>query len=249
MPFLTGLPHQRECRAPVPAVSPPFFPLSSPKSSQPAEYEARQSTTVQRHSMRETLQFLGQCAAHIRTTGAVMPSGPHLSRKMVAAMGTVQPGQVVVELGPGTGVFTREIRRQYPHHKVVAVEFNEQFAQRLRERMNDVHVVTGCASQLREHLQHLNIDPKQVGAVISGLPLLSLPKELSHKIFASIADILEPGHRYVQFTYSKRMWKKFHPPGFRIDPTRFVLFNFPPAVVMPFTRIATSDAMVTANVG
>jgi phosphatidylethanolamine/phosphatidyl-N-methylethanolamine N-methyltransferase len=197
--------------------------------------------------MRETLQFLGQCAAHVRTTGAVMPSGPQLSRKMVAAMGTVQPGQVIVELGPGTGVFTREIRKQYPHHTIVAIEFNELFAQRLRERMPDVHVVTGCASRIRHHLVQLGIDPKQVGAVLSGLPLLSLPADLSQRIFSSIADVLEPGHRYVQFTYSKRMWKKFHPPGFRIDSTRFVLFNFPPAVVMPFTRIATSDAMVPVH--
>jgi phosphatidylethanolamine/phosphatidyl-N-methylethanolamine N-methyltransferase len=195
-------------------------------------------------AMRETLQFLGQCAAHIRTTGAVMPSGPYLSRKMVAAMGTILPGQVIIELGPGTGVFTREIRKQYPHHTVVAVEFNEHFAARLRERMHDIHVVTGCASQLRQHLFHLQIDPKQVGAVISGLPLLSLPTELSHRIFSSIADILEPGQRYVQFTYSKRMWKKFQPTGFRVDPSRFVLFNFPPAVVMPFTRIATSEAVM-----
>ena len=77
-----------------------------------------------------------------------------------------------------------------------------------------------------------------VGAVISGLPLLSLPREMSTAIFAAISEVLQPGRRYVQFTYSKRMWKKFQPPGFRFDQTKMVWLNVPPAVVMPFTRIA-----------
>lgn len=190
----------------------------------------------------ETLQFLGQCATHIRTTGALAPSGKALARAMVTAMGPLQPGQVIVELGPGTGVFTREIRKRYPTHPVVAIEFNEQFVKTLRTRMAmaDVHIIQGCASQTVGHLNALGFEKNQVGAVISGLPLLSLPRELSNSIFAAIADILEPGRRYVQFTYSKRMWKKFQPPGFRFDQTRMVWLNVPPAVVMPFTRIANS---------
>lgn len=185
----------------------------------------------------ETLQFLGQCAAHMRTTGAVAPSGRHLARAMVTAMGDLQTGQVILELGPGTGVFTRELRRRFPAHPVVAVEFNEAFAAKLKNRMQDVHVVQGCASQSLVHLQALGYRQDQVGAVISGLPLLSLPRDLGNAIFATIAGILQPGRRYVQFTYSKRMWKRFQPPGFRIDQTRMVWLNVPPAVVMPFTRI------------
>lgn len=186
----------------------------------------------------ETLQFLGQCAAHIRTTGAVAPSGRHLARAMVTAMGELKTGQVIVELGPGTGVFTRELRKRYPGHPIVAIEFNEMFAKTLRERMSDVHVIQGCASKTLDHVRELGYERSQVGAVISGLPLLSLPRDLGMAIFAAIAEVLEPGRRYVQFTYSKRMWKKFQPPGFRFDQTRMVWLNVPPAVVMPFTRIA-----------
>lgn len=186
----------------------------------------------------ETLQFLGQCAAHIRTTGAVAPSGRSLARAMVTAMGELQTGQVIVELGPGTGVFTRELRKRFPQHPVVAIEFNEMFAKRLRSQMSDVHVIQGCASQMSEYLKALGYEKHQVGAVLSGLPLLSLPRDLGMAIFGAIAETLEPGRRYVQFTYSKRMWKKFQPPGFRFDQSRMVWLNVPPAVVMPFTRIA-----------
>lgn len=159
---------------------------------------------------------------------------------MVTAMGELQTGQVIIELGPGTGVFTREIRKRFPQHPVVAIEFNEMFAKRLRERMSDVHVIQGCASQLSDHIKALGYQKHQVGAVLSGLPLLSLPRELGMAIFTAIADTLEPGRRYVQFTYSKRMWKKFPLPGFRFDQSRQVWLNVPPAVVMPFTRIANS---------
>jgi phospholipid N-methyltransferase len=138
-------------------------------------------------------------------------------------------------------VFTRELRNRFPEHQVVAIEFNDLFAQRLRDRMSDVTVVTGCASQIRMHLDVLGIPVEKVGAVISGLPLLSLPRALSTNIFNSIADVLEPGQRYVQFTYSKRMWRRFQPPGFRFNRSHLVLLNFPRALVMPFTRIASSD--------
>jgi phosphatidylethanolamine/phosphatidyl-N-methylethanolamine N-methyltransferase len=189
----------------------------------------------------DALQFLGQCATRLRTTGALAPSGRHLARAMVNAIGSIQPGHVIVELGPGTGVFTRELRHRFPGHPVVAIEFNELFAKRLRERMPEVQVIQGCASETVAHLSGLGYARPQVGAVISGLPLLSLPRELSTNIFAAIAGILEPGRRYVQFTYSKRLWRRFQPPGFRFDPTRQVWLNVPPAVVMPFTRIIGAE--------
>jgi phosphatidylethanolamine/phosphatidyl-N-methylethanolamine N-methyltransferase len=187
-------------------------------------------------AVRETLHFLSQCATRIRTTGAVMPSGGVLARTMVTAIGPLKPGEVIIELGPGTGVFTREIVNRYPGHPVVAVEFNEGFVERLRSRMPEVHVVEGCASRTADHLVSLGIAREKVGAVISGLPLLSLPSELSNSIFSAIGSVLRPGQRYVQFTYSKRLWRRFQVPGFRFEPSRMVWWNLPPAVVLPFTR-------------
>ena len=64
-------------------------------------------------AVRDTLTFLGQCAIRFRQTGAVVPSGGPLARAMVTAIGHLEPGQVVIELGPGTGVFTRELRQRF----------------------------------------------------------------------------------------------------------------------------------------
>jgi phospholipid N-methyltransferase len=188
--------------------------------------------------MRETVHFLQQFLAQFRQTGALFPSSQLLARAMVNNIPPLKPGEVIVELGPGTGVFTRELSRRFPMHLIVAIEFNHTFAARLQERMPRVCVVEGCASQLRHFLEELEIKPETVGSIVSGLPLLSLPAALRDEIFAGIASCLLPGKRYIQFTYSKRAWKHVSPPGFRLERTQKVWLNLPPAEVLPFTRTA-----------
>ena len=188
--------------------------------------------------MRETLRFLSQSILRPRSVGALAPSSRHLARAMVAEIGALDSGAVILELGPGTGVFTRELAERYPRNRIVAVEFNRDFADRLRQRMPTVSVVEGCASRLRDHLAALGLAGSPVGAVISGLPLLSLPVDLGDRIWASIADILPPGRRYIQFTYSRRAWRRRHPPGFTAGRSRRIWANLPPAVILPFERAA-----------
>ncbi len=186
----------------------------------------------------ESAFFFSQLMGGWRRTGAILPSSPRLARAMVDAIGPLAPGQVVVELGPGTGVFTRELARRLPGHPIVAVEANHDFAGRLRGRHPAVNVVAGCASRLRNHLAELHIEPGRVGAVISGLPLLSLPGDLPRAILASITDILPPGGRLIQFTYSRRAWRRFAIDGLQRGRTRRIWLNVPPAVVMEFVRSA-----------
>jgi phosphatidylethanolamine/phosphatidyl-N-methylethanolamine N-methyltransferase len=104
--------------------------------------------------------------------------------------------------------------------------------------MADVQVVCGCASGIRDHVQALGLDPARIGAVISGLPLLSLPRHLRDAILAGLADVVPEGRRYVQFTYSRRAWRRWHLAGFRREDPRRVWLNVPPASVLPFTRTA-----------
>jgi phosphatidylethanolamine/phosphatidyl-N-methylethanolamine N-methyltransferase len=186
--------------------------------------------------MRGTLTFIGQMAAKWRETGAIAPSGPHLARQMARSVGILSPGQVIIELGPGTGSFTKRLVKQYPDNPVVGIEFNPVFVRRLREILPRTTIVEGCASKLPAHLHALGIPRHQVGAVVSGLPLLVMPKDLSRDIFAAIAQVLPDGQPYVQFTYSERAWRRFEPNGFRPSKPKKVWLNFPPAVVLPFTR-------------
>jgi len=194
--------------------------------------------------MHDSLTFVMQSLLRFRQMGAIVPSSPRLARAMVREIPPLHADEVVVELGPGTGVFTRELLARFPRNRVVAVEFNSELADRLQRQMPQVSVVTGCASRIGQHLDGLGLPRYRVGAVVSGLPLLSLPRELGDSIFSSLAEVLEPGRRYIQFTYSKRAWRRHHPPGFRLEATRRVWFNVPPAEVLPFTRLETHKPAV-----
>jgi phosphatidylethanolamine/phosphatidyl-N-methylethanolamine N-methyltransferase len=191
--------------------------------------------------MRDSLTFLMQSLLRFRQMGAIVPSSPRLARAMVREIPPLHADELLVELGPGTGVFTRELVARFPRNRVVAVEFNPELAERLQRQMPMVAVVTGCASRIGDHLDGLDLPRNRVAAVVSGLPLLSLPRELGDSIFSSLAEVLVPGRRYIQFTYSKRAWRRHHPPGFRLDTTRRVWLNVPPAEVLPFTRLEQHD--------
>ena len=59
------------------------------------------------HGVTQTL-FLRQFVQSPRTVGAVLPSSPALARAMLAPIDFAS-ARTIVEFGPGTGAFTREI--------------------------------------------------------------------------------------------------------------------------------------------
>ena len=186
--------------------------------------------------MDETLLFLGQMARRMRVLGTAVPSGPVVAKAMVRAVGDLAENKVILELGPGTGSFTRELISRFPKNRVVAIEFVEAFSKHLEKSMPSVTVVNGCASDVLFHLEKLNIHPNEVGAVVSGLPFLSLPDELIPKIMSSIESVLQPGGRLVQITFSRKGWDRFEMPGFTRESVKRVWRNVPPAFVMTFVR-------------
>lgn len=120
---------------------------------------------------------------------------------MVANLG-IEPGDIVVELGPGTGVFTREILAQgVSPENLILVEFNGDFAKYLREEFPRVRIVGGDAGELPRLLQSLG--QGLVRRIVSGIPLRSLKPDQREKITKAIAESLSPGGVAVQFSYLK----------------------------------------------
>ena len=186
--------------------------------------------------MKESFLFMAYTVMKWRTTGAIAPSGRFLARTIARAAGDIKDGQVIVELGPGTGVTTRELVKHFPNNRIVVVEIIDAFAAQLEKTFPSVTVVRGDASLLHTHLKTLGIAPSDVGAVISGLPLLAFPADLSSRILTAIRGVLEPTRRYVQFTYSRRAWRRFVNEGFRGLAPKRVWLNIPPASVLTFER-------------
>ncbi len=184
------------------------------------------------YMMRNTVRFLREFVCHPKRTGAVISSSKILAKAMVQALGQPAPGSVIVELGPGTGPFTRALHRQLPDQRHIAIEHNGRFAELLRQRMPNTSVIEGCASQLPKILDAAGVASKEVAGIISGLPLISFPPTLRTDIFTALAQVLGHGQPMVQFTYSLRCFRRLCPPAFTLEPHRRILLNCPPAQVV-----------------
>lgn len=150
---------------------------------------------------RSKLFFLKQYLRNPFGTGGVAPSGRQLAKLMVAKIAP-QPSEVIVELGPGTGAFTRELLAQgVEPANLILVEFNKEFVKFLKREFPNLRIVEGAAQDLPQLLKTLG--QASVKKIISGIPLRSMKPSERRKIAESVAAVLEPGGIFVQFSYFK----------------------------------------------
>ncbi|KFL48379.1 phospholipid N-methyltransferase [Sphingobium sp. ba1] len=183
----------------------------------------------------EYLDFLAAWVQKPRQTASVVPSSRYLARLMVAQIDPTD-GRVL-ELGGGTGVFTRAILKTgLPPEKLEVVEINPAFARGLRRHFPQVSVLETPAQIVSTATAG---EPGDYQVVVSGLPLLAMDRYMHHDILSESFRMLQPGGSFVQFTYSMR-----HPvnreviEALGLDVVRVgqTVRNFPPATVFRFTR-------------
>jgi phosphatidylethanolamine/phosphatidyl-N-methylethanolamine N-methyltransferase len=167
--------------------------------------------------------------------GAVLPSGKALSRLITREIGP-DTGRVI-ELGPGTGVFTRALlARGVRGSDLTLVEANPDFARLLRLQFPEVSVVCTDARALAR--SGLNREPL-AGAVVSGLPLLNMSTRCVMSILAGSFACLRHGGRFYQFTYGltcpvrRPLLDRLGLDAVRLGRT---FRNFPPAAVYVLSR-------------
>ena len=170
-----------------------------------------------------------------RTVGSIAPSGSALSK---AITDEITPAHApVIELGPGTGVFTKAlIARGVPEEKLALIEFGSDFARRLQFFYPSATVLWMDAGRLGDVEL---FGGAHAGAVVSGLPLLSMsPRKVMSILRGSFAHLRADGGFY-QFTYGPRcpvprpILDRLGLKATRIG-TAFV--NLPPAGVYRITR-------------
>jgi phosphatidylethanolamine/phosphatidyl-N-methylethanolamine N-methyltransferase len=178
------------------------------------------------------LRFLARLAANPQRVGAIAPSSAVLARAMAAEVDPTLPGSVL-ELGPGTGAITQAlIDRGFAPERIVAVEYEAEFAALVRRRCPGVHVIQGDAFDLEHVLTH----EAPFLAAVSGLPLVNFPKALRHRLIESVFARLVPGAPFVQFSYS--LWPPVPATAqYTMIWTRLVLRNLPPARVWVYRRL------------
>ncbi|WP_296303294.1 rRNA adenine N-6-methyltransferase family protein [uncultured Desulfovibrio sp.] len=162
--------------------------------------------------------------------GAVCPSSAVLAQTMADLLppSALHGQDMVVELGPGTGVVTRALLKNgLPAQRLLLIERMPSFCRMLQDRFPHVPVVQGDAMRLGEYLPQ----GRRVAAIVSSLPLLSLPLECRTGIMAAMRQCLDADGRVIQFTYA--LWGRtpLSQAGFVPECTRRVLINLPPARV------------------
>ncbi|MFT3791712.1 MAG: methyltransferase domain-containing protein [Rudaea sp.] len=189
--------------------------------------------------------FFRQWLKNPMSIAALAPSGAQLAGMMTAELPS-EAGRVI-ELGAGTGVFTRAMLDSgIAPEQLLVVELNEELYEHLRTQFPDARVVCGDACDLTRIVAEKSFARAgQVDAVVSGLGLLNMSRDLQRSIMQSAFGVLGPGGCFIQFTYSPM------PPlardlldelGLTVRRGGFAWRNIPPASVFVFSR-ARSERM------
>lgn len=167
---------------------------------------------------------------------AIAPSGAALA-KLITSEISSDTGPVI-ELGPGTGAFTRAIiGRGVSQSELALIEFEPKFAAALRSRYPQATILRMDAARLSS-VEFF--DRRPVGAIVSGLPLLSMSALQVTKILIAAFQKMSPSGGFYQFTYGFRcpvpaeVLGRLGLKAVRIGGT---LANIPPAAVYRLRKI------------
>jgi phospholipid N-methyltransferase len=181
--------------------------------------------------------FLREFVRAPMSVASVTPSGAALTRQVAIPVPTTGD-PVVVELGPGTGAFTRTIQAQLGGRgRHIAIELNQRFAGLLADRFPGLDVVNANAGDLTTVLAERGLPGADV--IVSGLPWAAFESGQQRAVLDAVAAALSPGGAFTTFAYVHARWM---PPARRLRRAltgtfeevvlgRTVWANVPPALV------------------
>ena len=183
----------------------------------------------------DLLSFFLACISAPRRVGAIAPSSAALGELITRE---ISPQSApVLELGPGTGVFTYELlKRGLRQQDLTLVESGSDFIGLLQMRFPGARVLWMDAARIGNDNM---LADTQFGAVVSGLPLLNMPPRKVIAILTGAFARLRPGGAFYQFTYGpacpvpRAILERL---GLRARRVDRLLRNVPPAAVYRLTR-------------
>lgn len=170
-----------------------------------------------------------------REVGSIIPSSSFLESRIVRA---ADPGRArcVVELGPGTGGSTRALlRAMAAEARLLAVELNPGFCERLLAHLADPRLVVqaGSAEDLAAHLARWSLPAPEV--VVSGIPFSTMPAACAERIAAAIHAALAPGGCFVAYQFRPHV-ARYLEPHFGAPQLAWEWRNIPPMRVFRWVK-------------
>ena len=175
--------------------------------------------------------FLSEAIRRPTQIAAIVPSSAGTARLITRGLENTRGP--VVEIGPGTGVFTRAIlARGVDPSRLTLLEMNPLFCEHLREKFPGVTVLNRTAQDIAD------IGLSDISAVVSGVPLLARP-QLQRAIVIPALKVMARDGVMTQLAYSRKsplsetMQAEL---GVTSRHRGTVWANLPPARIFEYTR-------------
>lgn len=182
-------------------------------------------------------QFLAAWARAPLKIGALTPSSKSLARAMARQVDLGMEG-MVIELGAGTGAVTQGlVEALIPPERLLIVEREPRLFGVLHTHFPQLKIVRADAAELAQVMEECKVE--KICAIVSSLPLLSMPRGVRIHIESRMAAAIASGGKIIQFTYGPTSpiphdrWRSLRIYGKR---RQFVVSNAPPAHVWVYQR-------------
>lgn len=178
--------------------------------------------------MTAQISFFKEALKTIKSSGAIAPSSKWLSQRIVDTL-DFEESKIIVEFGPGNGVFTKKILASLSEDsQLIVLEVNDFFYQQLLKIEDSrLTVINSSAEDLEFVLKNKQLN--KVDYIISSLPLTNMDKIVVNKILNMSYQLLNTKGIFLQYQYSLRFYSKLKSVFRGKINVSFELLNLPPA--------------------
>jgi phospholipid N-methyltransferase len=157
---------------------------------------------LDRSSLRANLLFARTFLKHPLMLGSLIPSSPSLVKRLAQQIDW-ENVQVMVEYGPGVGTITTAMLRQLrPDGVLVAIDYNRDFTEYLRQTIPDPRLRVAHASAAHVEQVLASLDLEGADCVVSGIPHSTLTPQLRAGILESTRRVLRPGGTFIVYQFT-----------------------------------------------
>ena len=189
------------------------------------------------HTVQSQIVFIRKFFLFPRQIGAIVPSSAALAKEIIQ-LANVRQSKTIVEFGPGTGVFTRQILQRMPKDaRLLAIEADANLVVLLRKKYRRACIAAGYAQNIQRIMQAYGLS--EADCIVSGLPWATFESQLQDEILAETAAALKPGGTFTTFGYlhalslpkAKRFREKLQQTFSSVQISKVIWNNVPPAII------------------